>query len=94
LEAIVNQTMDYYAHLIMEIIATLQMDIIVQQATKLIWLMWLSATQTTKFHVTKIMEHSVTLQGQKHIVCLTTRAHNYVRLLMEFLASIIIKDGI
>jgi hypothetical protein len=39
LEAIVNQPMDYYAHQIMEIIATLQMDIIVQPATKLIWLM-------------------------------------------------------
>jgi hypothetical protein len=39
LEAIANQTMDYYAHQIMEIIATLQMDIIVQPATKLIWLM-------------------------------------------------------
>jgi hypothetical protein len=39
LEAIANQTMDYYAYQIMEIIATLQMDIIVQPATKLIWLM-------------------------------------------------------
>jgi len=48
----------------------------------------------TKFHAIKIMEHFVTLQGQKHIVCLTTLAHNYVRLQMEFLASIIIKDGI
>ena len=94
MEAIANQTMDYYAHQIMEIIATLQMDIIVQPATKLIWLMWLSATQTTKFHVTKIMEHSVTLQGQKHIVCLTTRAHNCVTLQTEILASIMIKDGI
>jgi hypothetical protein len=39
LEAIANQTMDYYANQIMEIIAILQMDIIVQPATKLIWLM-------------------------------------------------------
>jgi hypothetical protein len=78
----------------MEIIAILQMDIIVQPATKLIWLMWLSATQMTKFHAIKIMEHFVTLQGQKHIVCLTIRPHNCVTLQTEILASIMIKDGI
>ena len=94
MEAIVIQVMDYYAQPIMEIIAILQMEIIVLPMTKLIWLILLSATQKTKFLAIKIMEHSVTLQGLKLIVCLTTRAHNYVTLKMEFLASIIIQAGI
>jgi hypothetical protein len=94
MEAIVIQVMDYYAQPIMEIIAILQMEIIVLPMIKLIWLILLSATQKTKFLAIKIMEHSVTLQGLKLIVCLTTRAHNYVTLKMEFLASIIIQAGI
>jgi hypothetical protein len=69
MEAIVNQVTVYYAHSIMEIIVILQMVMIVLQATKLIWLMWLSATQMTKFHAIKITALYVTLRDHKLIAC-------------------------